>query len=198
MPFQDASDYDEIPGEVFHYRNGEVTKAHDCFWLREHVGGEGCIWRWTPGAEEAKPTEVYKTYSVFRRWRHSPIVWVGSDISARGIDPNGADPLRIFTGLRFDTLPPGVSRINYLGRERYVAGRDPSWMSSLVPQQYSNPFANAPDSQGLQGELPVILGLMALSAGPVFEPHIQWHRRHWRGDPQINQGRPTLGLSENL
>lgn len=189
LPFPEASDYaDEIPGLVFRYRNGEVTEAADYAWIRPHPGAEGCICRWTHGPDHGQPTVVYKTYSVFRRWRFSPVFWVGSDISVHGIDHYTADPQRMFISLRFYSPSPGVSQVDYRG-ERHVAGRDPSWMPSLVPHQYSNPFPNASRSQGLHGELPVILGLMALSQGPGFYPPTQWQRRHWRGDPQINQGR---------
>lgn len=191
LPFQDTRDYgQEIPGNVFHYRNGEVTSAPDYVWLRDCPGQDGCIWRWPPGeSHQSYPIEVYKTYSIFRRWRHSPIFWVGSDISVHGIDPDLADPSRCFISLRFSSRSAGVSQVDYRGGERYVAGREPSWIASLVPPQYSNPFPDAPRSQGLQGELPVILGLMALSVDQTFQPPSQWVRKHWRPGAQTNQGR---------
>lgn len=53
---------------------------------------------------------------------------------------------------------------------KYVAGASPSWIPSLVPRTYRNPY-NPAASAGLAGELPIVLGLMAFSEPAGREDH---------------------------
>ncbi|KAK1762186.1 hypothetical protein QBC33DRAFT_289854 [Phialemonium atrogriseum] len=206
IPFSSPNDYaEEAPGRVFRYRNGEVTDVgQDYLWIRPGRGQEGCIWKWDALDQSSQPMDVYKTYSVFRCWRFNPIIWTGSDVSVPSTERPGAPGAQFFS-LHFRSPPGGVSEIwpsagpNEAVQSpsvseiwppafRYVAGRDPSWMPSLVPQQYSNPFADAPRSQGLRGELPVILGMMALAQSQsLFYPPTQWRKRQWHRAPQTGE-----------
>lgn len=206
IPFSSPNDYaEEAPGRVFRYRNGEVTDVgQDYLWIRPGLGQEGCIWRWDARDQSSQPMDVYKTYSVFRCWRFNPIIWTGSDVSVPSTELPGAPGAQFFS-LHFRSPPGGVSEIwpsagpNEAVQSpsvseiwppafRYVAGRDPSWMPSLVPQQYSNPFADAPRSQGLRGELPVILGMMALAQSQsLFCPPTQWRKRQWHRAPRTGE-----------
>ena len=184
IPFSERYDYTDVESEVFRYRNGRVTEDGNYFWHRENRGCEGRIYR-AVDAEQSQPLETYKTCSVFRCWRFNPILWTASDVSVYGIDETS----NFINGLRFDhsCLMPGVSKIDEFG-QCYVVGRDPSWLPSLVPPQYRNPDPNAPQSGGLAGELPVIIGMMALSQGRGrFAPVASWRTR-WHGAEPRDRG----------
>ncbi|KAJ4321274.1 hypothetical protein N0V84_005408 [Fusarium piperis] len=89
---------------------------------------------------------------------------------------------------------------------RYVAGRSPSWIPGLLPRTYRSPSANAPDSRGLGGELPIILGLMALtpeqnkesndSTNQLFLGRNGWRRNEWRGGNDAPKGYPDTAQDD--
>ncbi|KAL1862603.1 hypothetical protein VTK73DRAFT_6730 [Phialemonium thermophilum] len=210
LPYSLPSYYGpETVGPVYRYRDGDVTLAHDYSWIRPRPHAPGCICR-VDDRGGVVPAVAYKTYSVFRCWRFLPFVWVPSDItvveetsamttgdgssSSAGYNNNNDDdigfrPLRFSDGYQRygDALcsEPSISKIGFPGC-LHVMGRGPSWMPSLVPASFSNPEASAPSSRGLTGELPVILGLMALSQWDRFDPVAQWRRGHWLGAPRYD------------
>lgn len=166
----------EIPSYVMRYHNGQVTAAHGYGWWRGEF--DGAVW--SPGVicmvgadgnpvytDEGQPQycQKYKELAVYSCNPLLPIV----------VD-NG-DPLSSSTALDRSPLlffhppsQPGVSQAVHPDSPmeqgptpcKYVAGASPSWIPSLVPRTYRNPYT-AVASVGLAGELPIILGLMAFS-----------------------------------
>lgn len=161
----------EIPSCVMRYQSGQVTVAREYEWRRGDVQGTA----WPPGgvfpvgAEEQ--LDLYKQLAVFSCNPHLPIAVLNGDpLSARGLYRS---PLFFFhpptrPGLSQATHPESVIEELGPGMCKYVAGSNPSWIPSLVPKTYRNPYNPTDRSSGLGGELPIILGLMAFS-GPRSE-----------------------------
>jgi hypothetical protein len=75
----------------------------------------------------------------------------------------------------------------------YVAGRDASWIPSLVPSAYKNTDPSAPPSSGLSGHLSIILALMGFHGKPgrasdVFQ-NGKWSLGEWRGSGRASSYR---------
>jgi hypothetical protein len=95
---------------------------------------------------------------------------------------------------------PGVSEV-VTRASLYAAGRSADWIPSLLPLKYANPFADAPHSRGLAGELPVILGLMGLSQPPgqgtiddAFMRGFWRDDKKWRCPLTHNQGMSVISF----
>lgn len=196
----------EIPSYVMRYCNGEVTVAHGYTWWRGDFLGAA----WPPGyvcmiGADGNPVytdqghlqcaERYKELAVFSCNPLLPIVVDNGDplSTSAALDRS---PLLFF----HPPSQPGVSQAVHPDSPmepgpapcKYVAGADPSWIPSLVPRAYRNPY-NAVPSAGLAGELPIVLGLMAFSEPGDREDHTpvtqtflgdgvahgKWHRRCW-------------------
>ncbi|TRX89437.1 hypothetical protein FHL15_009606 [Xylaria flabelliformis] len=169
MPPECALDYEaEGQGAVWRYRDGVIERAQGYDWDRDYevhpVTGlmpEGCInlidrdgVRW--------PMPEYKKFTVFNCWGPLPCVYVRGDVLSMLIGPYGnGDCWRFMSFERHDHS--GVTRIAEAGNAQTVVGRNPSWMPSLVPEMFRSLDRNAPPSEGLSGELGVILGQMALT-----------------------------------
>lgn len=155
------------------YRNGDVTEASDFYWyrdlnapsegrLRRLDGQGGCVLDHTGQIYGARE---YKTFGVAACNPLLPILVMEHDPL---IYPGHWDLLRIF----HSTNNPGRSLVatadsqmgNGGGPVLYVAGSSPSWMPGLIPRAYRIPRSGVSRSDGLGGELPIILGLMALNA----------------------------------
>ncbi|KAF7550358.1 hypothetical protein G7Z17_g5765 [Cylindrodendrum hubeiense] len=211
-PTDPASYTNEIPSRIMHYSNGNVSEAPGFHWERQtNYPAEGILYGQNLEATEWYPVEKYKTYAVFACNSHLPIM----------ITPH--DPLHVDTNSCWQLLqlfhPRGLRGISQVAGEdsemgegpglvRHAAGARPSWIPSLLPSTYKSTMDNPPTSRGLGGELPVILGLMALSAEPdptetnmntnhVFLGHQRrWRRQQWThserpsGYPQTDQDDP--------
>jgi len=75
----------------------------------------------------------------------------------------------------------------------WVAGKDSSWIPSLVPAAYRNTDPSAVPSRGLSGELPIILALMGFHgragrASDVFSNR-NWHMNRWVGSSRASSYR---------
>ncbi|KKO99843.1 hypothetical protein THAR02_08065 [Trichoderma harzianum] len=194
----------ETPGKVMRYHNGRVTEAFGYGWCRGDFNESA----WPPGGvlmcsldglpmytEDGTPqyVTVYKQLSVFSCGPFLPIVVVNGD--PLSVDPSTTDSLSR-TPLLFHhprdkegishAVHPDSNMQTGLGERKYVAGANPSWMPSLVPAIYSNPYNPGP-STGLAGELPIILGLMAFSESKDVEGGLDRtflgdgvHRGKWR------------------
>ncbi|KAI8944116.1 hypothetical protein F4801DRAFT_585758 [Xylaria longipes] len=197
-PPECALDYErEGQGAVWRYRDGVIERAHGYDWDRNYevhpVTGlmpQGCInlidrdgVRW--------PLPEYKKFSVFNCWGPLPCVYVRGDVLSMLMGPYGdGDCWRVMSFARHDNS--GITRISEAGNSQTVAGRNPSWIPSLVPGMFKSLDRNAHSSEGLSGELGVILGQMALTevyskTDKPFESQ-WWHHRRWR--PQ--KARPEL------
>ncbi|KAL7823739.1 hypothetical protein V8C26DRAFT_1799 [Trichoderma gracile] len=193
----------EITGTVMRYHNGQVTEARGYRWLRGEF--EATRNAWPPGNlyrydlndspmltddMNFQCAEVYKQLAVFSCNPLLPIaVLVGDPLSAISL-------ARVPLLFHHPEHQPGVSHAVHpdsLAREggvmcKFVAGASPSWMPSLVPKTYRNPYEPGP-SRGLSGELPIILGLMAFSearsegedvARRIFLEENRWRNGEWR------------------
>ncbi|KAI0424375.1 hypothetical protein F5Y09DRAFT_353486 [Xylaria sp. FL1042] len=156
---------------------------------------------------DEQPWELtkYAQFTVFNCWRPLPCVYMEEDPLCTLISPyplnSGAgsggrvrvygegSPLNLMSFEDPDIT--GITHIAAGGNSQVVAGRQPSWMPSLVPEMFRNTDRHAPASRGLGGLLPVIIGQMALTQpkGETDRPFVEqwWHRRHWR--------RPELGTT---
>lgn len=214
IPPTDPTSYTaEIPSSVMYYRDGNVTVAEGFHWAREpQYPAEGCLWGPDTETGEWYTVHKYKTFAVFACNSHLPIM----------VSPY--DPLSVNTRSGWELLQlfhprgslRGISQVACEDSEmaegpglvRHAAGARPSWIPSLLPSTYKSTATDPPTSRGLGGELPIILGLMALSAEPdpmgtndntnnVFIGHQRrWRRQQWtyderpRGYPQTDRDDP--------
>ncbi|RGP81799.1 hypothetical protein FLONG3_103 [Fusarium longipes] len=184
----------EIRSKVMRYRNGDVTEAPDFYWHRDpNSVPQGQLLRFDgQGGYISDPTGQpyaaveYKTFGVAACNPLLPIMVAEHDPLVSPVD---WDLLRIF----HPTNRPGMSQVATFnspmgdggGPVLYVAGSGPSWMPGLIPRTYRSSRPGVPRSAGLGGELPIILGLMALYA--AHDPHnisiddvFLGHHRIWR------------------
>ncbi|KAK3370702.1 hypothetical protein B0H63DRAFT_319849 [Podospora didyma] len=223
-PMASAAYRGETVGAVFRYHNGTISRAPDYLWYRREPtqGGHGGIM----GRDQQgnyQFLEVYKTQSIFACSAHLPIIVSNCDASVvsdrdvtrrtnssafmqRGCDCDSAyDGYYPWSLLNFSAsaAAPGVSfaRLDAEGVP-FVVGKNPSWIPSLVPGVFRNTRNDhgIPRSQGLSGELPIVIALMAFHsranrASDVFDPaERRWHRGAWDGPNTAPAGYP---LSEN-
>ncbi|KAF7552244.1 hypothetical protein G7046_g7477 [Stylonectria norvegica] len=210
IPPQRPSGYlPEIPSSVFRYYDGAVSAVPNYQWVRQNDRSEGGLWaigadrEFVIDPETRHPWQAMK-YNVFAVFACNPLL---------PIMVVNADPMVVNTESRWELLQiynptnhglAGISQVatedSHMGHPgpglcRHVAGSSPSWMPSLIPTTYKNPNPQY-RSVGLGGELPIILGLMALTreqdpnelnryTDEIFggRPGHQgrWFNRHWSG-----------------
>ncbi|WAO92519.1 Hypothetical protein NCS54_01003200 [Fusarium falciforme] len=208
----------ELPSKVFRYSNGEISEAGGYHWYREQ-GTPGVLFRLDyagnymsdPNTGNYVCAEEYKTFSVAACNPLLPIMVGDSDPS---VYSTNWELLRIFHPPHSRGLSQVVTLESNMGEGgapvRYVAGKSPSWMPGLLPKTYRSPHSHSPGSTGLGGELPIILGLMALCAekdrssnepvNQLFLERCAWRRNEWRngdtprGYPDTAQDDPCIFL----
>ena len=184
------------------YSDGEVSEAWGYHWYREDQFPAGQLLRLdqqgnfivNPETGYCINAPEYRTFSVAACNPLLPILVTDTDPLIQ--ETGSWDLLRLF----HPRDSPGISQVVTLespmrdggGPVRYVAGKSPSWMPGLLPKTYRSPNSNAPESQGLGGELPIILGLMALSSrkdpnsndltNQLFLERNLWQQNAWHGD----------------
>ncbi|KAH8159046.1 hypothetical protein CIB48_g9204 [Xylaria polymorpha] len=172
MPPESALDYDgEGQGAVWRYRDGVVERAHGYDWDRDHevhpltgLMPEGCV-NLVDAAGARWPVVEYKRFTVFHCWGPLPCVYMRGDVLSMLMGPYGdGDRWRVMSFARHDD-DSGARGSRRRGIPRTVVGRNPSWMPSLVPDMFRSLDRDARQSEGLSGELGVILGQMALTEG---------------------------------
>lgn len=182
----------EEASSVMRYRDGRVTLAEGYFWSRPN-GWHTHGYIYGPSQSAAQP---YKVRTVFSCNPFVPIVTVIDDMTTRNVRQYDGPDWEL---LRFDHDPstyPGVSfaTCGQDGPRQYVAGSNPSWIPSLVPASYMSPF-QAHQSQGLGGDLPLILALMSFWHPWNTDHHERmeevfwgrrplWRDRLWGGNPR--------------
>ncbi|KAF4970856.1 hypothetical protein FSARC_2222 [Fusarium sarcochroum] len=219
-PLSPEKYHGEVPSKVMRYRNGEVSEATDFYWLREidmlpapqgqllRLDGYG-NYLVDQAGQSYPPAQEYKTFGVAACNPLLPIMVIDQDpLVSR---TSGWELLRIFHPPNLPGLSQVVTIHSPMGiggaPVLHAAGRSPSWMPSLLPETYRMPRRSAPRSSGLGGELPIILGLMALSAphdtnntsiNGVFLGHERtWRRGVWnstdapRGHPPTASDDPS-------
>ncbi|KAG5979340.1 hypothetical protein E4U55_005265 [Claviceps digitariae] len=197
----------EVPSEVMRFQNGRVTRASSDMvhysWSRHNLSTEGGILG-QPAVQPAFFAHLYKRASVFSCNPLLPIVVAEDDVLLRpeahlhALHFLHARPATISqASYQFD-YPPSVPLPPHVARQgppiKYVAGAGASWIPSLVPATYANPYKTTP-SGGLGGELGILLGLMAFhsvrpsergrTVSEVFlgrqgESTGLWKDYHWR------------------
>ena len=127
------------------------------------------------------PFQSYSTVTMYNCGPFAPCLIRPGDASDRH-DPV-ADLFPTFRMMHFLNRD-GVSRASTSGNVRTVAGRNATWVGSLVPEAYNN-IRTHTTSLGLGGEFSLLIGLMAL-AQPIgrcdeafTDP--QWSRNRWAG-----------------
>ena len=165
---------DEIPGTVFRYLNGNVEAVPNMSWIRERWGEEGYIYDGNIG-----PLYGYSSGALFDCGNFLPCVVTG------GGDPTVAtNQVTEYWALHF-AHEGGITRATN-GGFKCVAGRSPSWLGTLVSENYRNQDEHSPPSRGLGGDFCLILGLMALTqrrrhASDAFH---HWRHNRWNGRRQ--------------
>ncbi|KAJ9139416.1 hypothetical protein NKR23_g7922 [Pleurostoma richardsiae] len=144
-----------------------IQRMPEYSWYRTGRDQPGSICTWDQTGEHISITEyhLYKTCTVFRGWRFLPLMFMYNDATITELDNSDVGTMLHAVHLRPRDSNPGVSEV-VTRASLYAAGRSADWIPSLLPLKYANPFADAPHSRGLAGELPVILGLMGLSQPP--------------------------------
>ncbi|EEU41392.1 uncharacterized protein NECHADRAFT_46253, partial [Fusarium vanettenii 77-13-4] len=190
----------ELPSKVMRYSDGEVSEAWGYHWYRDEQNPAGQLMRLDQGGSYMLDpatgycvcAEGYKTFAVAACNPLLPIMVADQDPL---VYSTSWELLRIFHPPHSRGRSQVVTLESNMGPGgapvRYVAGRSPSWMPGLLPRTYRSPTAHPPESAGLGGELPIVLGLMALCAekGPnsneainqLFLDRRTWRRNEWRG-----------------
>ena len=194
----------EHASRVMRYQAGQVTEAREYQWYRQGLCQPGYCF----SLAQQQPVTCYSDLGVFSCGPHLPIVLMRGDPmtivdgkeamhALRFFHPPAGSELRGVSQATWadGNMPPGGFPV------RYVAGRDPSWIPSLVPKTFRNPAAGV-SSRGLGGELPVVLGLMAFSeaggrADEVFLGR-NGHRGRWRDRVWMNSHEPQRCMSRLL
>jgi hypothetical protein len=190
------------------YCDGEVIDVSQIYgWYRDPQTGIGAIFSRPDHNNHSFPTTTYSQATICSCHPLLPYAVVATDATvnetqvlpdAERINELTWEPLRFFfprdpvngdnTGLSQAvftcTLGPHLEG----GDPRTcVAGRDPSWLHTLVPSCYENFSPSTPPSRGLGGELSILLGLMAFTApGGRGAPRAytvfagqRWRHRRW-------------------
>ncbi|KAK3325060.1 hypothetical protein B0H66DRAFT_599247 [Apodospora peruviana] len=189
---------DELAGQVFRYDRGTVSPADEYQWYRPVWGMAGGIIR--PGNPVyAMP---YKTQTVFACSPHLPIIvsdcdaslgttWFRHNCDCDDANDGNTDS---WNSLHF-VNSNGVSQVNASSQgDQYVAGRNPSWIPALVPRAFEDTSQNTTPSQGLGGELPIVIALMAFHSSRGRASHVfssrKWEHNEWRGSEHSPAGYP--------
>ncbi|KAK8137566.1 hypothetical protein PG984_003059 [Apiospora sp. TS-2023a] len=184
MPPRYAGEFGEKTyGKIFRYDNGDINVADDtigyftdCVLNDENQVVQLSESRWMP-------FECYSTITMYNCGPFAPCLFRPGDASDDQ-DPL-ADAFQAFRMMHFlNQGQGGVSRASTNGNVRMVAGRDPTWVGSLVPEAYNNKRTHT-QSLGLGGEFGLLIGLMALAQhrGQCDEAFTdpQWAGNRWTG-----------------
>ncbi|KAK8067251.1 hypothetical protein PG997_013998 [Apiospora hydei] len=202
LPPQDYEEFGQrIPGKVFRYNNGDINVAPgfavspgrpyynpddetSCrpstigYYTDRMLNDDGQVVRLTE--RSWLPLQSYSTATMFNCGPFAPCLFKPGDASDQG-DPMARE--YVFRMMHF-TNEGGVSRVSTNGGIRKVAGNNPTWVGSLVPENY-NDRRTGQTSTGLGGEFCLIIALMALTQarGQCDRPFTEarWDRNRWTG-----------------
>lgn len=196
------------------YEDGTIMNvSHIYFWGRDDTG-VGAIWTRPDSQSPSYRTMTRSQSTICSCHPLLPFAMVKTDptvdetqVLADGAGPNEFtwEPLRFFFPLDNDTRRvTGVSQAVFtcsLGPDAlggaprtHIAGRNASWLGTLVPSSYENPSPGAPSSKGLGGDLTILLGLMAFAssehdglsrAETVFLFYQRWKNRKWYNERSL-------------
>ncbi|RSM12571.1 hypothetical protein CEP52_002371 [Fusarium oligoseptatum] len=185
----------EIPSKVMRYSNGKVSEAVGYYWYRPESGVSGYLMRLNssssylldPSTGEYCFAQEYKTFAVFACNPLLPLMVIDTDPLV--YPTNTWELLRIFHPR------------NHFGLSQVMTLESPLGDGGAPVR----PHDRAPHSDGLGGELGIILGLMALTAdhshnenqavNKAFLEKRHWHRNEWWG-PKIPKGYPDTAQDD--
>lgn len=187
-PTERAGFGSQIPGRLYRWRDGVVTAAGPDYQLYE-----GNWWRTGP-----VPLTPYRSATTFYSNQWTQFLTVDGD-------PSLADMARAyFPGVRWSPLTfrheGGLSRLDFLCEEYTLAGRDAGrWGNQLGLTNYINANAGTelPESEGLSGNLAILISLIAFSCrnrddlDNALLVESTWQSYQWRGHRRHN-GREYL------
>jgi hypothetical protein len=186
----------EHSGRVFCYRNGQVSHMPEYRWRRPNGLRPGYIECRRQGSDEGGSIppftytlQPYKSYTVCDCGPFLPRIFTDVDAMSTNLADVMA-PSDRYHAVHFEAFG-GISYANNVG-VKHVASRNASWVGSLVPNAYRNIIADIP-SQGLGGDLGIILGLMALTQRPGDTDDA--FRRYWNGNRWSGQIRHSTCTS---
>ncbi|KFA79863.1 hypothetical protein S40288_03748, partial [Stachybotrys chartarum IBT 40288] len=173
LPPETPSGYSfEIVSSVMRYQGGAVTAAQGYGFYRQQAEdgqtrNEGTVWK--NCSETAVCATAYKCWSIFSCnpllpiviSMEDPLVYNSSWHALQFFHPVAGSPLRGISQAAIDDSSMGFGG----GLKKFVAGTNPSWIPALVPKTYSNLYTGSYSlrSNGLAGDLPIVIGLMAFS-----------------------------------
>ncbi|KAK4160622.1 hypothetical protein QBC43DRAFT_219661 [Cladorrhinum sp. PSN259] len=225
MPPQSSQNYtSETVGTVFRYRSGIVTPAPNYTWYRpESWGTPGRIVRIDPATNLVNGYPIpydndfgTSTQTIFSCSPHLPVIvsetdaTLGTAFMRRFCRCDGRYSDSRYTQwniLHFESGGDAFAGISFVNAKSKgytsVVGRDPAWMPSLVPATYRNSAtgggggAPVPDSRGLSGQLPTVIGLMGFhgAVGRVSEVFGsgRWQGNRWNGSGSAPRHVPRGG-----
>ncbi|RYP06466.1 hypothetical protein DL765_009475 [Monosporascus sp. GIB2] len=191
----------ETAGTVFRYSNGGIHNVSGImYWDRRDTNLPGRITYRSEeiGQDNVTPVTAYRelgeyqTCTLFDCGPFLPCIFANGDATVNAL----TDPSFRYWALHF-SHDGGVSRAAS-GPHKVVAGSHPSWLGTLVHTIYKNHMENAPQSEGLGGELGLVLGLMALTQRPGYASRAfrHWNNHRWTGrrEAGIPQSGPPRGV----
>jgi hypothetical protein len=218
VPPTKSEAYTEVPGNpaptVFRFRRGEITVARGYSWTRG-PDGPGYIYKksTSEGEHLRIPVETYRTTSIFHCSPFLPLVVTPTDASLgytfyrqSGYNPDyDTDVYKPWELLHFEDWYhkgyeglEGVSYANSVAAGApCVVGKNPSWIPTLVPRAFQNTGSGLPDSQGLSGDVSLIIGMMAFHSrpsGPTIDQVFAGVWRHCR----LHVNTAPTGCKSNL
>lgn len=196
--------HSDLQVPVFRYNtDGVITRAEGYYWGRSAAGQPGGIYRYDTFNNligQATDLAVHSIVSCSESPCLPFLVAEGDPSLSNSCahsagchcaELSGENELIRWRLLHFDHNGPlSLANAGYFGHS-YVAGRKPSWMPALVPKVFENPTGTQVPSQGLAGDVSIVIGLMAFHSPPgnptqVFEEH-RWWQNTWIGP----HSRPT-------
>ncbi|KAK7911080.1 hypothetical protein PG985_013561 [Apiospora marii] len=206
LPPQDYSEFGpKIPGKVFRYNNGDISVANgftvspgrpyydldDEMSCRPSTIGydtdrmlkdDGQVVRLSE--RTWVPLQCYSTATIYNCGPFAPCLFKPGDAS----DPSDLMASEYIFRMMHFTNEGGVSRAITNGGIRKVAGNNPTWVGSLVPDNY-NDRRTSQVSTGLGGEFCLLIGLMALAqvrgnCDRAFATEPKWHNNRWTGEEE--------------
>ncbi|KAI0123348.1 hypothetical protein BJ170DRAFT_687361 [Xylariales sp. AK1849] len=200
IPPETYSSYtDETVGKVFRYDSGIVSPSKEYTWFHPGRGAAGAIGWWEKMYDESEnlvdqfqPLDVYSTFTVFNCGPFLPSIWSSGDVTV-----NSSDTFTGWHALHF-CHADGVSQASPNGSKKVVAGKNADFIDVILPRIFKNEYKNdidrpekeTPPSQGLAGELGLVIGLLALSQkrGKI---DLAFHENHWRQNRWTGQRHPS-------
>lgn len=199
---------EDLRTPVMLYCDGTIMDvSHIYWWARDHETGVGAIYYYGEPQTDPYQAVPYNQATICCCHPLLPFAVVNADATVcdtqvmadgDGINELTWEPLRFFFPLGTDGIITGVSQAVFtcsLGPDSpggatrtHVAGRNPSWLRSLVPPSYENHSPVAPTSKGLGGDLAILLGLMAFTApggqgvSRASTVSQRWRNRKWHSD----------------